>query len=245
MKNRYCLLIILTIFLLSLTNVTSQEKIEKPIKFIEVTGSSEMEIVPDEIHLIIEIQEYWKEEFKQGSKIRDFKTKIPINVIESNLYAELDSLGIKREQIKVTDVGNYWRQSKKEILYGKTFNITLSDINIVNDIFKNINAKGIEAIYLGELKNQKISDFRKQVKIEALKAAKAKAEYLLNSIGNHIGDIISITEINDQDSNHYPFYYSRNNLLSNTMSESDKSQEKENIRNIKLRYEIKARFSIE
>ena len=32
-------------------------------RYVEVTGTSEIEIVPDKIHYIIEIREYFKEEF--------------------------------------------------------------------------------------------------------------------------------------------------------------------------------------
>ena len=32
-------------------------------RYIEVTGTSEIEIVPDKIHYIIEIREYFEEEF--------------------------------------------------------------------------------------------------------------------------------------------------------------------------------------
>ena len=40
-------------------------------RYIEVTGSSEIEVVPDEIHLLIQIKEYWKEEFVPKSKPED------------------------------------------------------------------------------------------------------------------------------------------------------------------------------
>ena len=37
-------------------------------RYIEVTGTSEVEIVPDEIHYIIEIKEYFAEEFDANPK---------------------------------------------------------------------------------------------------------------------------------------------------------------------------------
>ena len=47
---------------------------ESERRYIEVTGSSEIEVVPDEIHLLIQIKEYWKEEFVPKSKPEDYKT---------------------------------------------------------------------------------------------------------------------------------------------------------------------------
>ena len=45
-------------------------------RYIEVTGTSEVEIVPDEIHYIIEIKEYFAEEFDGKSKEEDYRTKV-------------------------------------------------------------------------------------------------------------------------------------------------------------------------
>ena len=30
-------------------------------RYVEVTGSSEIEVVPDEIHFLVQIKEYWQE----------------------------------------------------------------------------------------------------------------------------------------------------------------------------------------
>ena len=43
-------------------------------KYIEVTGSSEIEVVPDEIHFLIQIKEYWQEEYTgKSNKEEDLK----------------------------------------------------------------------------------------------------------------------------------------------------------------------------
>ena len=41
---------------------------ESDERYIEVTGSSEIEVVPDEIHFLIQIKEYWEEEYTGKSK---------------------------------------------------------------------------------------------------------------------------------------------------------------------------------
>ena len=40
--------------------------------YIEVTGTSEIEIMPDKIHYIIEIREYFEEEFDGKSKPEEY-----------------------------------------------------------------------------------------------------------------------------------------------------------------------------
>ena len=59
---------------------------ESDERYIEVTGSSEIEVVPDEIHFLIHIKEYWEEEYTgKSKKEEDFQTKVPLTVIEKDL----------------------------------------------------------------------------------------------------------------------------------------------------------------
>lgn len=41
-------------------------------RYVEVTGSSEIEVVPDEIHFLVQIKEYWQEEYTVNQKRRRF-----------------------------------------------------------------------------------------------------------------------------------------------------------------------------
>ena len=61
MKKGILLLSMLMLVTLSLQAQTSEH-------YIEVTGTSEIEIMPDKIHYIIEIREYFKEEFEEWAK---------------------------------------------------------------------------------------------------------------------------------------------------------------------------------
>ncbi len=62
-------------------------------RYVEVTGSSVIEIDPDEVHFIITISEYWQEEFDGKSKPEDYRTKVPLTTIESGLRRTLAGLG--------------------------------------------------------------------------------------------------------------------------------------------------------
>ena len=42
-------------------------------RYVEVTGSSEIEVVPDEIHFLVQIKEYWQEEYTGKSKKEELK----------------------------------------------------------------------------------------------------------------------------------------------------------------------------
>lgn len=218
------------------------QKDDHLIRYIEVTGSAELELEPDEIMLSIGIEEYLKESFDKNTQFRDYQKKASIAEIEQVLFSDLRKIGINRDQITVREVGNQWRypQYGKDFLFSKTFDITLNDYKLVDKVIHTINSKGISSIMIKDLKNKNITEFRKKVKTEALKAAKEKATYLLQSIDKKLGPIISITEIVD-DSN---IWY-KNDNTSNAVLPEYQSNQPDNIRNIRLRYEIKAKFEIE
>ena len=50
-------LLLFAVFLLVCSTAFSQES--DNAKYIEITGTSEITLVPDEIHYLIEIKEYW------------------------------------------------------------------------------------------------------------------------------------------------------------------------------------------
>lgn len=231
-------MILVLLFCFSITKSHAELVLQE--KYIEVIGSSEMEVVPDEIRLIIGIEEYWKEEFEKEKEFKDFRTKVPLNEIETNLMNDLNKIGITKEQIIVKEVGNFWRYMGKDFMFSKQFELVLHDFKKVDEITKEVKSKGIDYMKIGELKNKKLTDYRKQVKIEALKAAKDKADYLVSSIGKKTGDVISITELTDDDNR----WWGSQNMTSNTIMSTPDNSNKDNIRNIKLRYEIKARFEI-
>jgi uncharacterized protein YggE len=198
-----------------------------------------MLIEPDEFIFIIGIEEYWKEEFEKGKEFEDYKNKVKISEIEEQLIKELNDLGIKSEYIKSTEVGNYWRHRGKEFLISKKLEISLTDFKLINQIISKIDRKGIDYMQIGELKHKEVVNYRKEVKKQALLAAKEKATYLLETIDKELGDVISITELNSDN------YFWRPALSrSNVMLNSSENPEAENDKKIKLRFEIKAKFEI-
>ena len=206
-------------------------------RYIEVTGSSEIEVVPDEIHFLIQIKEYWQEEFVPKSKPEDYKTKVPLEWIEKDLRRVLSRAGISDEAIRVQEIGDYWRQRGKEFLIGKQLDIRLTDFEQINSIIRSVNTWGIESMRIGELKHKDLPMYRKQGKIEALKAAREKASYLVEAMGQQLGEVIRIIEPADNNISRYLPFEAQSNVSMGAAAT-------EQYRVIKLRYEMMARFAI-
>ena len=180
MKQKVLLLTICLLAILSLQAQTNE-------RYIEVTGTSEIEIVPDKIHYLIEIREYFEEEFDGKSKPEEYRTKVPLSQIEQGLREALAQADIPQNAIRTQEIGDYWRQQGQDFLVSKKFDITLTDFNQINEIVKRIDTKGIHTMRIGELENKDMLAYHQKGKIEALKAAQKKATYLVEALGKKLG----------------------------------------------------------
>ena len=156
-------------------------------RYIEVTGTSEVEIIPDEIHFVIGIKEYFEEEFDGVSKPEEYRTKVRIEDIESQMRKALHSIGITDSDIRTQDVGDYWRERGLDFLIGKNLDITLHDFTMIDRIISVIDTKGVSSMRIGEMTHKDILKYHEL-------AARDKAGYMAEALGEKIGKVLSIVE---------------------------------------------------
>lgn len=203
-------------------------------RYIEVTGTSEIEIVPDRIHYIIEIREYFEEEFDGKSKPEEYRTKVSLNRIEQGLREVLHDAGISPDAVRTQEIGDYWRKQGQDFLVAKTFDITLLDFKQIDEILKRMDTRGIHTMRIGELENRDMLSYHQKGKIAALKAAQRKAAYLVEALGKKLGPVIRIVE--EEAGGSLPF--SQSNVLSSNAVSFD------SFRTIKKKYSMLVRFEI-
>ena len=88
-----------------------------------------------------------------------------------------------------------------------------------------------------------MEDYRKEVKIKALQAAKAKAQYLCESIGEKVGQALLIKEI--EDGGYRPPMMERTMMSNMAMDAAPTANEGLDFQKIKIRYEMQAQFAIQ
>jgi uncharacterized protein len=217
----------LLIGLLSFGSLINAQEIKK--NAIEVTGVAEMEVEPDEIIFNIGIKGDNKNQLADNEKL---------------LFETLKSSGVKNEDIKFKTM--YQNIYSKTKIFTKNFQFKVNKKADIGNLFENLNQKWITNLNIAEIKNTKIADFRKTVKINALKAAKEKADYLLESIGKKVGNPLEIVEIEDYTSDTIlpVAYKSRVANVQLEAADSGIDYSFDNIENIKLKYSIKTKYEI-
>lgn len=249
MNKHYLSLVILSTlfagFLLSSTKTHAQMQANNSnIKRITVMGTAEMEVIPDEIYFSISLREYFKEKDKN---------KVDIAALEKQLQAAVNAAGIAKENFQIENIyGNrwHWNQRKKPVdfLESRRYVLKLNNLAKVDDVLSKVDAKGIEYVNISRYEHSKIEQYRKELKLKALQAAKEKAGYLVQGLGEQLGGVLEINELGGTDG-YYPPYpvYNRasNEMMKADAMGGDMAAEPEiDFRKIKLRYEMQAVFSI-
>lgn len=237
MKTMYLLLMS---SLLSLTGF-AQNNVNPYPRTITVNGSAEMEITPDEIY----VQVYLKEYEKKGSG------KIAIDKIRQDFLTAVRLLGLPDSSVTVSgyDANNYnpWlrKKNKKEELYASiTYQVKLRNTAQVDQLVDKLDDNATQNFYISRTSHSKMEEFRKTLKIQAVKAAKEKAQYLSDAVGEKVGVAVTINEPNEY---FQPYYANmRSNMMMKTeaMDQSSSEQTQADFKKMKIRYDVNVVFEL-
>lgn len=207
------------------------------VRYIEVRGMAETEIEADEMTLFITIQEYWEEEFEKRKDPEDYKTKVPLARIEDSVIQSIRKADIDMEEIRVGSIGNYWREQGKEFLFSKQLEIKITDFAKVNQLVSLLDSRGIKSMNIGNYDHSDMDAIEKKVKVDALTDAREKAQLMLESLGEELGEVLSVSEISNG--------YVRPLKAETRMFAADMSMESiDQVKKITVSYQVDVRFRI-
>lgn len=211
-------------------------------RLIEVSGSAEVLVTPNEFTFKIYIVERMEK-----------KEKLTIEQQEASLRSELTKAGFDTaKDLSVFDISSNYipRRRVRETLGTKDYRLKVRDVNKIAKLIEIVDTLNIARLDLIDTEHSEIARIRRETKIDAIKAAKEKADYLLSAIGQRAGKPVLVQEIPDETpSNRFAANYS--NVTSNTMRLSSgvlnaqDSDDALSFTQIRLRYVIVAKFEIE
>jgi uncharacterized protein YggE len=203
---------------------------------IEVTGIAEQEVTPDIINVSISLQEYM-----------DGKKHIQIADLESQLEKAVKEAGIAPADFTVSNVSawnnTYQKKKAPDFLASKQYGLRVRDLNKFNQIMAKIDPKGIQSTNIDSYDYSKMTELKRDLKIQALLAARDKATYLLTALGNKLGDALNITE-SDNSSFPQPRQYANVMMFKAASSDAAPAESDIDFKKIKLSFSIQAVFQI-
>ncbi len=230
-------ILILTVFVFAFRVAEAQYvQAGQETPYIEVVGNGEMEIVPNEIYISFTLKERM-----------DGKKKITIEDQEKELKKQLQKAGFDLANLSLADASAGFVPVKRKIqgvLTAKNYILkvaTTTEVAAAFDVLDSVEALNAD---ITRVAHSEIEKYRKEVKIMAVKAAKEKAGYLLEAIGETVGKPLMIQERESYD-DIMPMANYRMKAIA--MAESEMAQEELpelSFQKIKLKYSVFARFEI-
>jgi uncharacterized protein YggE len=153
---------------------------------IETTGRAEMMVVPDEIHIAINLQE-------RGSG----NSKVTVEKQELELKEAVKGLGIDATALSLSDamadlVPKKFRDD--DVIARKGYMLKVGDAEMVRKVFLELDRLQIEDARIHHVSHSREAELRREQRIKAIKAAKEKADYLLEAIGERTGAALEVRE---------------------------------------------------
>lgn len=218
----------------------SQNKTSEDAPYIEVDGYAEKEIIPNEIYIGIILRERMEN-----------KEKVTIEAQEKQLREALTTLSIPISNLSVADANaDYVKVSwqKRDVLTKKEYQLKVGNATAVGKVFQELEKLKIQDGYIDHVSHAAIDSLRKQVRIEAIKNAKEKADYLLNAIGQSTGNALIVSEnlkdvVSRQDISRMPAK-ALHKISGVVVSDFGNSPPEIEFQKIKLSYSIYTKFSI-
>jgi len=216
-------------------------------KTITVSGSAEMEIIPDEIYVNITLREYQK----KG------ETKKEIEGIKTAFLENCKAVGIPDSVISIfsfSGYNNYYyfkkRKKDPDMQSSITYQVKFKDSKTMDALVEKLDDEATQNFIIVNTSHSKMTEYRKQLKINAVQAAKNKGIYLTEAVGEKLGEAITITEPDESNNIYLANALIANNAYSQTnlsFRDRDKYEEPEkeiDFKKIKLRYEVSVVFAL-
>jgi len=157
--------------------------------YIEVTGTAEMEIVPDMIYLKIIISE------------SDTKGKISLESLEKKMIQRLTENGIEvSKDLTVSDLRSSYIKyflKEKDVVATRSYVLLVHDAATAGKALKALSEEEISNISIINVDHSQMAQKRFDVRLDAVKAAKTKASSMAVAIDQSIGKAIYISEVSN------------------------------------------------
>ena len=206
-------------------------------RFIEVTGTAETEVVPDEIFITITLREP-----------NDNKEKNSIEKQEKELRDHIKSLGIDLSNLTLNsadaDYGKI-RAFKKDVTVSKSYILKVGNAEMVGKLYERLDKMNAHDAFVSRYSHTRILDLQKENRIKAIKASLEKVKYLLEAVSQQPGPPLQILETeNYVQDGPQPVYRAYKNALQSYDSEAGGEDQAISFKKIKIRSGFIVKYEI-
>lgn len=220
------------VFLFACSGAFAQHEMFKGEPFIEVTGTAETEIEPDEITLLIRLKEF-----------EENRSKTDLEKLDKDFLAALKKSGIEKKRLVLADAGSKLDKlgkRDKDAFREKSYELMLTGAAEVDKLLTALQPVAVDVVTITRIHHSQLEKHKLDLKLKALQAARSKAEMLLKGIGNEVGKPLMIRE---WDNDPIPMVKANVMVRQESMGFADDEASME-FKKIRLRAQVHAQFEI-
>lgn len=178
-----------------LTTATAQPGMG-PKRTVTVFGTAEKSVEPDEIFLSINISEYQD----------DAGMKVGIKELEQRFLKAAADAGILPSDIRVENISGFgsYQMEGQGFLPSKSYLVKAKNIAAVNMLMAKMGEAGAASVNTMYYSHSQVDTYMRDLKVQALKAAREKAEALVRVSNEKLGKVVSIEDTEDLSNLAYP-----------------------------------------
>ena len=200
--------------------------------YIQVNGSAEIEVVPNQFYLSITLDQ------------NDSKGRVDIDQQRRDMISALKSLGIDTEkQLTIANISsNYFKRGLS--LSVAKYQLLLTTAEQVVAVYDKLGEIGVSNIAISRVSHSDIEQYKSNCRKQAIQNAKSVATELAEAINQSIGSCIYIYDSNRGIT---PTYYNDGVVLMRAKAVNDSVQETEEpieFKKITLSYSVNAKFRL-
>ncbi len=226
------ILIVAVMLMVSSAAMAQQQTFQS---FVNVTGTAERQIVPDEIYLSITIDE------------NSTKGKVTVAEQERKMIQALRNLGIDVEKdLRVGDIAGDLQTyilRKDRVLTTKTYSLKVGDATTLANVFKILADLGISNAAVTKATRSDIEQIRMELRADAMRKALANAKALAEAIGQTVGKAFQINEY----SSGGPVYYAADNayVTRGMVAKESVAETSLDFKDLKITHSVNVQFVLE
>lgn len=198
---------------------------------VQVNGKAEKKVTPDEIYVAVTL------------RTGDIKNQ-SVDQLESRMKSELAALGIDvATDLRVTSMANT-PQKRNDVDNRRSYELKVGDVWTLDSVFRMLGGMGVADARVTKVSHSRMEDFRREVRVEAMKNAQETAGVLAEAVGQSVGPAVWIVDNGYYENSPMPVMARayKGEVAMDSVYEAGTAEQGLDMQDITLTYNIMAKF---
>jgi len=178
-----------------LLNAYAQKQCEEQPRYFSISGTAEVRVKPDRVTMVVGMMERSTDLSASKNKMAEVMKAI----IAYSKQKGVEEKYIQTSHIAISPNYRYDNSDRLKLVYyevNQSLSITLEDVDLYDQFIYDLLDMGVNTVSDIQFSSTEMRKYRDQARLQAVAAAKEKAQLLANAAGVKLGPVVNVTEDN-------------------------------------------------